>query len=398
MSSLDSSAWPPVHMVETESDLLRAINTWRSAPVLGMDTESNSFHAYHEKLCLLQVSTHDEDWIVDPLALGDSLEAVLGILADPEIVKVFHSAEYDMMLLAHGLGAKVRGLFDTQVAMTLLKHKKTGLAALLESFYGVKPSKKEQRSDWGKRPLTSRQVEYARTDTHFLVDLHTRLIDELKDAGLTEACLGECDRLEREVLPPREPDPEGWKRLKGAKTLTPSQAARLRALFQWREGLGAQRDVPVFKILPNPALLSLARKPPREINEMARSEGMGWKLAKRHGAALMEVLQSSRGEEISDHFPKKVDPAERRRRRIRRENLEALKDWRKKTAVTLDLPSERLFHRRHLEKIAKELPQNSEALMRTIQMNDWQRETLERSLLQLLASLPNPEKNNEHNS
>ena len=388
----DPSTWPPVQMVEQESDLLRALEVWNQVPVLGLDTESNSFHAYHEKLCLLQVSTEDQDWIVDPLPLGDSLEALRPLLANPEIVKVFHSAEYDMMLLKHGLEGKVRGLFDTQVAMTLLKHKKTGLASLLEAFYGIKPSKKEQRSDWGKRPLTPRQIEYARTDTHFLVDLHGRLTQELEEAGMTEACMGECNRLETEVLPIREPDPEGWQRLKGAKTLDPGQAARLRGLFQWREGVGSQRDVPVFKVLPNPALLSLAKHPPKDFPSMANSEGMGWKLAKRHGEALMEVLRSTHGQEVKDHFPKKVDPEERRRRRIRRENLEALKEWRKKMASQLDLPSERLVHRRHLERIADDLPLSSEGLMRTIPLNDWQREHLEASLLALLNSLPNPEK------
>ena len=125
---------------------------------------------------------------------------------------------------------------------------------------------------------------------------------------------------------------------------------------------------------------------------MANSEGMGWKLAKRHGEALMEVLRSARGQEVKDHFPKKVDPEERRRRRIRRENLEALKEWRKKMASQLDLPSERLVHRRHLERIADNLPLSSEELMRTIPLNDWQREHLETSLLALLNSLPNPEK------
>ena len=392
MSFQDPSTWPPVHIVEQESDLLLALEVWSQVPVLGLDTESNSFHAYHEKLCLLQVSTEDQDWIVDPLPLGDSLEALRPLLANPEIVKVFHSAEYDMMLLKHGLGGKVRGLFDTQVAMTLLKHQKTGLASLLEAFYGIKPSKKEQRSDWGKRPLTPRQIEYARTDTHFLVDLHGQLTQELEEAGMTEACMGECSRLETEVLPIREPDPEGWQRLKGAKTLDPAQAARLRGLFQWREGVGSQRDVPVFKVLPNPALLSLAKHPPKDLPSMANSEGMGWKLAKRHGEALMEVLRSARGQEVKDHFPKKVDPEERRRRRIRRENLEALKEWRKKMASQLDLPSERLVHRRHLERIADNLPLSSEELMRTIPLNDWQREHLETSLLALLNSLPNPEK------
>ena len=109
-------------------------------------------------------------------ALGEDLKAINPLLADSGLVKIFHAAEYDLMLLKDELGVETKGIFDTQVAMTLLRHQKTGLAALLESHYGIKVSKKHQRSDWGKRPLSDSQLEYARTDTRFLPDVRVKLM------------------------------------------------------------------------------------------------------------------------------------------------------------------------------------------------------------------------------
>ena len=177
-------------MVETPEALDEALAAWAECPAIGVDTEANSFFAYHERMCLLQVSTDEQDWIVDPLALEEDLGRIKPLFEDPEVVKIFHAAEFDLMILRKDLGIEVRGLFDTQVAMTLLRHDKTGLAALIDSYYGIELSKKEQRSNWGKRPLTEDQVAYARIDTHFLTDLHRRLVSELAEADMTAAAEG----------------------------------------------------------------------------------------------------------------------------------------------------------------------------------------------------------------
>ncbi len=114
-------------------------------------------------------------------------------------------------------------------------------------------------------------------------------------------------------------------------------------------------------------------------------------MAKRYGDPILKALRAVEGQEIQEKPQEKVDRAERERRRIVRENKESLKNWRKKMAQSLDLPSERLMHRRHLEELASKLPQTSEELLRTIPMNDWQRETLESSLLAVLESLSVPQ-------
>lgn len=386
-----TSEWPPARFIDEPEALHEALQAWAEDGLVGMDCESNSFFAYRDRLCLLQVTAAGQDWIVDPIALGEDLQAINPLLADPDVVKIFHAAEYDMMLLRQDLGAEVRGLFDTQVAMTLLQYERTGLAHLLEEEYGVTVSKKEQRSDWGKRPLSDAQIEYARTDTHYLPDLYRRLHRELVSNDLLSAAEGECERLVTEVLSPREPDYDGWKRMKKARGFDGEQMARLRELFRWREKTAERIDKPTFRVLSNEALLDLARKPPRDMRELAGRKGVGWPKAKRNGDAILEALGRAEGEKVDLSVPK-VSPAERRRRRLRRENYEALRSWRKRRADELGLPSERLMHRRHLEEIAKQLPRTREQLLEAVPLNDWQREQLEESLLDVLASLPDPER------
>lgn len=381
--------WPPVRLVERPEELARALGEWRRAGVIGVDTESNSFYAYQDRLCLLQVSAGPDDYVVDPLRLGSELRSIRGLLADPTVVKVFHAAEFDLMLLRKELDAEVRGLFDTQVAMTLMRHERTGLAALIEGTYGLALSKKEQRSDWGRRPLRAEQIAYARIDTHFLPDLQRRLRAELAQRGLLAAAEGEFRRLEREVLPPRQPDPEGWRRLRGAAALDGPAASRLQALFRWREETARESDLPPFRVLGNDALLELARRPPRDQRELAGRPGVGWGKARKAGAAILGALAGA--EAAPAPPPAEPDSAARLRLRIQRENHEVLRRWRKKVAEELGIPSERVIHRRHLEEVARRLPRTPAELARTIPLTDWQREVLEASLLGVLAGLPDPE-------
>lgn len=390
MKDRDQAPWPPVRRVENVRALEEALATWSQAPSLGVDTEANSFHAYRERLCLLQVADGTDDWLVDPIALGPELRRIAPLFADPAIPKIFHAAEYDLMLLRKELGIEMRGLFDTQVASTLLKRKQTGLAAVLLEVYGLDVSKKEQRSDWGRRPLTPEQMAYARSDVHFLPDLHLRLARDLETEGVARHAAHEFARLEREVLVPRPPDPLRWRKMKGARTLDPEGTARLEALFQWRESVAEARDVPPFRVLGNDSIMDLAARPPRDAKELAGVAGVGWNLARKIGPELMDLLESVKGRRVELEARPRLSSGERRRQQVERDNLEALRMWRKERAIALDLPSERLLHRRQLEELARALPRTAEELERILPLNEWQREFLEASLLRTLESLPDP--------
>jgi ribonuclease D len=192
------------------------------------------------------------------------------------------------------------------------------------------------------------------------------------------------------VLQPKPPDPQRWRKLKGARGLDPEASARLEALFQWREKTAEARDVPVFRVLSNEGLIALAMDPPRDQKALAAIPGLGWNAARRIGPALLEVLASARGRRVEAQSAPRLSPAERQRRQVERDNLEALRRWRTDRAAALDLPSERLLHRRDVEEIARALPRDAAALAQVVKLNDWQREHLEASLLDVLQSLPDP--------
>ena len=389
MPSRIPSDWSDVIMVTDAESLAQAIDIWTAAGIIGVDTEANSFFAYHERLCLMQVSTDRQDWIIDPFALGDDMQIMSPLLANPDIIKIFHAAEFDLMIIKKDMGVEVKGIFDTQVAMTFLRHQKTGLAALIESYYGIKLSKDEQRSNWGERPLSDKQIAYARIDTHFLVDVYGKLIPELEEKNMMGAAYGEFDRQMSDILMPATANPDRYLKLKGAKTLNPSQLAKLKALFEWREEGASKRDVPPFKVMSNPGLIGIAEVNPRTTKELAEIKGVGWKIAKRAGDKIFNLLGVVEGQTI-DLQVKKISKEERLARQIRRDNTDALKAWRTAAAGELDLPSERLIHRRQLEQIAAVLPVTSEELNKVVQLNDWQREQFEASLLSTLESLPRP--------
>jgi ribonuclease D len=219
--------------------------------------------------------------------------------------------------------------------------------------------------------------------------VYGKLIPELEEKNMMGAAYGEFDRQMSDILMPATANPDRYLKLKGAKTLNSSQLAKLKALFEWREESASKRDVPPFKVMSNPGLIGIAEVNPRTTKELAEIKGVGWKIAKRAGDKIFNLLGVVEGQTI-DLQVKKVSKEERRARQIRRDNTDALKAWRTAAAGELDLPSERLIHRRQLEQIAAALPVTSEELNKVVQLNDWQREQFEASLLSTLESLPRP--------
>src|SRR3989304_2551096 len=148
--------------------------TLASEAILAVDTESNSLHAYREQVCLVQFTTSQADYLVDPLVLLD-LSPLAGLFSNPNIEKIFHAAEYDLVCLKRDFGFSFANLFDTMLAARILGRPGVGLGSLLESEFGVPLDKRFQRANWGQRPLPPSLLAYARLDTHYLIDLRHRL-------------------------------------------------------------------------------------------------------------------------------------------------------------------------------------------------------------------------------
>lgn len=274
-------------LVADPAALEALVERLRAEPVVAFDTESNSFHVYRERICLLQVSTRSADYIVDPLAID---VAPLGrVLCDGREV-VLHGADYDIRCLKREWGWTLPRLFDTMAAARRLGRPGLGLSALVESHFGVRLSKSSQRSDWARRPLTPEQVAYAALDTHFLLPLHDLLSSELDSRGSMVEARKEFDRIAS--VSPREKvfDPEGWRRLQGARELDPAGREVLRALWLAREAQARRVDRPPFKVLGEPAMIELARRRPRTDAELEAVPGVTPSVLRRMGAAIQEAI------------------------------------------------------------------------------------------------------------
>lgn len=164
--------------VSTSSALLSMTTKLKAAREIAVDLEHHSYRTYRGFLCLMQISTREEDFIIDLLvpSVRDSISNTLGeIFADPQIIKVFHGAESDIVWLQQDFNIFVVGLFDTYHASRALDFQKHGLANLLETFCDFIPDKRYQLADWRIRPLPEEMLTYARSDTHFLLYIYDRL-------------------------------------------------------------------------------------------------------------------------------------------------------------------------------------------------------------------------------
>lgn len=287
-------------LIEQPVDLEHMMEDLSEAGHIAIDTESNSFHAYYERICLIQISTSEQDYIVDPLVLKD-LTPLGGILSDPTIQKIFHAASNDILGLKRDFQFYVENLFDTAIACKLLGHSHLGLAKILEKQFGIQLNKKWQRCDWGRRPLQEGQLAYAQLDTHYLIALRHRLAAELEVQELSDTAREAFARACEQEAQEKFFDPENFIQIRGARTLDLIGRHILKVLYVYREHEAKRRDRAPFRVLSNETLLRLAQTRPSTIQEFSKTKGLPQNYRKGRGVhhllALIRKAQET-GEEI----------------------------------------------------------------------------------------------------
>jgi len=260
-------------------------------PLVALDTESNSFHAYFERVCLLQLSLPGGDYVVDPLSVDVT---PLGAILSTGREVVLHGADYDVRCLRREFGWNLGRIFDTMVAARRLGAPELGLAALVRRHFGVHLSKAQQRADWQRRPLPRDQLRYAALDTHFLLPLHRILSGQLEERGLVAEARKEFDRIAAAKAHARVFDPEGWRRLRGARDLDPEAKGALAALWVAREERARAFDRPPFKVVGEDALVEIARRRPATLADLEGIPGVTSRVRDRIGEALLAALERAR--------------------------------------------------------------------------------------------------------
>lgn len=352
---------------------------------VALDCEAAGFHRYSDRLCLVQVSTPDADYILDPLSFDPS-ESLRPVLESPEVEVVVHGADYDLRLLDRDLGIRPRGIFDTQVAAAFLGEPSLGLAALLERHLGVVVSKKHQRADWARRPLPADMLEYAATDTRHLLELADTLRSRLEPLGRLEWAREEFAELERIRWEDVLEDPV--LKVRGSRDLTPRELAALREALAWRDRVARQRDRAPFRVAGDQPLLDLVKRRPRSLEELSRLGGMDPRIARIEGGELLEQLERVERLPLAELVPY---PDRRPNGRGRpppdvEDRIERLKRVRNRHAEALGIDRGTLMANSVILEIAWVRPRTMAALRSVTGVKDWQVETVGRDLLEVLGS------------
>ena len=283
---------------------------------------------------------------------------------------LFHAAEYDIYVLKRDCGFEFTNLFDTMVSAQLLGYPAIGLAALVEKHFGVSLPKDEQRSDWSRRPLTDKQLRYAASDVHYLIQLAETLEGDLKKAGRLEWAKNDFETLCGRRWPDREFDQLGYLRITGARALDPVSLAVLRELFLLRDQRSREIDRPPFKVLGNRTLLEIAREQTADLDSLAEIKGITDLILKRLGKDLVAAVKKGLRK---PHGPiPRLDTAVRRRMdRSTDKRLAALKEWRGPRAQSLALDPGVLCPNAALEAIAWANPATADEMKGIVELKGW---------------------------
>jgi ribonuclease D len=374
---MNNNSLPKPVMITHQQALMKMANRLADEPILAVDTESNSLYAYQERVCLIQFSTPQEDFLVDPLALGD-LSPLEPLFADPQIEKVFHAAEYDLITLKRDFKFDFINLFDTMVAARILGWEEIGLGSILKVEFDVELNKRYQRANWGKRPIPPEMMDYARLDTHYLIPLRYRMKSELKSTGRWP--LAEEDFVRLRHVNGRDPHdvPEPCWRVRGAYDLTPQQAAVLLKLCYYRTEVAKKINRPVFKVIGDKSLMKIAEACPRTEATLQEISALSQKQYQRHAQGLVKAVNEGLAAKPA-YPPRSPRPDDEFLARV-----DVLRSWRKSIGMEMQVKSDVILPRDVMNMIAARDPADEQDLADIMAEVPWR---LERFGDQIMAEL-----------
>ncbi|HYW14748.1 MAG TPA: ribonuclease D [Allosphingosinicella sp.] len=284
-----------IHPLITDSESLRSLcERLAKQPFVAVDTEFMRENTYWPDLCLIQIGDVDEAAAIDPKAEGLDMKPLLDLLTDNEdVLKVFHAGSQDIEIIYNITGKTPHPLFDTQIAaMALGLGEQVGYSNLVESLVGKTLDKGARFTDWARRPLDRRQIDYAIGDVTHLATLFPKMLERLRRTG-RGAWLDE--EMEKLAAPSNyENDPAlAWKRIR-ISSRKPEVLGRLKALAGWREQEARGKNLPRGRIMKDETIADVAAHPPASQDALARVRGLSAAWAGNEiGARLMSALANA---------------------------------------------------------------------------------------------------------
>ncbi len=282
-------------LIEDSDTLAQFCSRLAASDFVAVDTEFMRENTYWPDLCLFQVANTEEAAAVDPKAEGIDLSPLLDLLVDnEEVLKVFHAGGQDVEIVYNLTGRTPHPIFDTQIAaMAIGLGEQIGYSNLVDALIGQRIDKGARFTDWGRRPLDKRQLDYAIADVTHLAALFPDMLDQLKETGRGAWINAEMEKLADPGNYENAPD-QAWKRIRiqGRK---PEVLGRLKALAAWREIEAQDKDLPRGRLLRDEALADLALHPPKNQKALAKIRGLPASWANNDiGGRLMKVVEKAK--------------------------------------------------------------------------------------------------------
>ncbi|MCG8689534.1 MAG: HRDC domain-containing protein [Desulfobacterales bacterium] len=368
--------------ITSDEELNTACLDLRKEKIIGVDLEADSMHSFTEKICLIQIAAGGRAFLVDPFLIND-FSSFSKILEDPDIIKVFHGSDFDVRSLDRELSVEIQNLFDTEIACRFLNIRERGLGALLKAYFDVYVDKKFQKVDWSKRPLKEDMIAYSVGDVANLVELHDRLKSELQGIGRLSWAAEEFV-VQSKVKYESNHKPPLFKRFKGAGKLDNRSLAVLEHLLQVRLCQAEKKDMPLFKIMSNQSIMTMATERPRSIKAILDLKALSKKQAGMYGQLCVDAVK----EALS--LPHKDLPSYPKTRMPRKtpkvlNRIDQLKKMREKASNTIGMEPGFLINNNLICSIAFSNPATKKDLAAIEPIRNWQVEALGEDILTTLG-------------
>ncbi|MCP4371959.1 MAG: ribonuclease D [Deltaproteobacteria bacterium] len=371
-------------LIESLPELKTVADLFKKEKAIAVDLEADSMYHFKEKVCLIQMATHEINVVIDPLKIHD-LSPLRPLFENPSIKKIFHGADYDVRSLYRDFKININNLFDTQVACMFLGISETGLEAVVKKWFKVTLDKKYQRKDWSKRPLSREMMTYAAKDTLYLIPLSKIFKEKLKKLGRLSWVNEECRYLSK-VRPASANHEPLYLKFNGAGRLDSRSLAVLEALLQYRKMIAKKKDRPLFKIFGNNSLMKLATIKPYNLKMMEKTKVLSPKQIKFHGDAVIDITKKTL------KIPKGSLPVYPHKRTLPihpqiPKRIKAIKAFRDTVADELKIDPSLLFNKAVLTAIALKNPKDIKLFEGIKGIKNWQKNEFGEKIISILKMM-----------
>ena len=373
---------PDYKFIESENQFKDICDKISNEKVIGVDLEANSMHCFKQRICLIQIASQKQVFLIDPFKIK-KIPFFLKLLENKDIIKVFHGSDYDIRCLDRDYNAKVNNLFDTEIAARFLGIRQRNLAALLKDKFDLNIDKRLQKCDWSKRPLTKEMIDYSALDVAYLIKLYKNIKEELIKKNRFGWAKEEFEAQEK--VKHINYDLPLYKKFKGAGRIGKESLSVLENLLQLRILIAEKKDLPLFRIMSNKSLMIMAQKKPCTINKLIKTNVLSEKqldmYAKDCVNAIRKALEKSNIQKIMSFnsnvsFPEKNDVDEK--------IVNSLKKLRKRLSQDLDIEPGFLFNNSLIKAISTDQPMSISKLLKVENIRKWQLENIGEEIINIV--------------